>query len=169
MDRLTGRQRVGSTGLSTDFVLSQSPTGQGPFNEFLWSGQPAETIFTLMLGLMAKPFQTCSGRGRERGSCPHAEGTGANSTGKGGWSKRSSREKEEPLPLPKSPAQGADLPLCLLHLLGFSLPAAPAPLAAGVAGAAFPGSGVSPGCPPRWESPRSQHSPWRGFVGNQTQ
>lgn len=112
--------RVGwHTWQSSDFVPSQSTTGQSPFNEFLWSGQPSETIFTLMLWLMAKP---ASKPARARGSCPHAERTGANSTGKGGWSKRSSRAKEAPLPLPMSPEEGTVLPL---HSLGFSLPAAP--------------------------------------------
>lgn len=137
----TDQQWVGSTWQNCDFVLSQSTTGQGPFNEFLWSGQPAETIFTLMLWPMAKlaskPAVAKGGRGA----------AGANSTGKGGWSRRSSRGKEAPLPLPMSPAQGTDLPLSLssFALIGVSL------LAAGWLEQLSLEVGC-PQCPPGWES-----------------
>lgn len=64
---------VGSTWQSGDFVPSQSTTGQGPFNEFLWSGQPAGTIFTLMRWLMAKPASKPAAAKGGRGAAAHTQ------------------------------------------------------------------------------------------------
>lgn len=169
-----GGRWVGSTWQNGAFVLSQSRTVQGPFNELFWSGQPAETIFTLMLGLMAKPASkpTAAKGGRGAAACTQG-GTGAAGAGmeqEDEWGKEASRL----LPLPTSTAKGTDLLLSppFAFVGGFSPPSAPRPLplASHTAGAVFAGRGVSPGLSPTPpELLRSQRSPWRGFVRNQTQ
>lgn len=110
-DGQTGRQWVGSTWQNGAFVLSQNRTSRGPFSELFWSGQPAETTFTLMLRLMAKPASKPTAAKGE-GQPPARRGDQRHRCGeRGGWSKRTSGERRHLLPLLTSPAKGTDLPL----------------------------------------------------------
>lgn len=131
-DRRTGRQWVGSTWQNGAFVLSQSRTGRGPFNELFWSGQPAETIFTLMLRLMAKPASkpAAAKGGREAAACTRGDRRRRHGE-RGGWSKRTSRERRRLLPSPTSPAKGTDLllspPFAFVGFFSPSISPSPAP------------------------------------------
>lgn len=170
-DGRTGRQRVGSAWQNGAFVLSRSRTHQGPFNELFWSGQPAETIFALTLGLMAKPASKPAaaegGRGaaacREGGPAPPAWGQGRLDQGDG-------VERRGLLPWPTSPAKGTDLPLSPpFACVGFFFPSISPSGSRGGAGEVFSGRRVSPGpSPTPREPPHRRRSRSRGFVGNQT-
>lgn len=164
-DGQRGGRWVGSTWQNSAFVLSQSRTVRGPFNELFWSGQPAETIFTLMLGLMAKPASkpTAAKGGRGAAACAQG-GTGAAGAGmerEDEWGKEASRL----LPSPTPPAKGTDLLLSLPFAFvgGFSPPSAPRPLPSpsGIARCwshFLQGAGSPRVCPPPRQSRRAANA-----------
>lgn len=171
-DRRAGRQQAGSTWQNGDFVLSQSTTGQGPFNELLWSGQPAETIFTLM-GLMAKPASKPALAKGGRGAAAHTQRGLEPTAREREAGARGQAEKRKRLSHCQCPLHRGQVSRFALCTGGF-LFQQPQPLwqqawleqlslEAGCP-RCVPGVSPTPG-----ERPRSQRSPWRGFVGNQTQ
>lgn len=167
-DRRAGRQQAGSTWQNGDFVLSQSTTGQGPFNELLWSGQPAETIFTLM-GLMAKPASKPAPAKGGRGAAAHTQ-RGLEPTARereaGARGQAEKRRRLSHCQCPLHRGQVSRFAPCT----GVFPSSSPSPSGSRRGWSSFPWKRGVPGVSPTpGERPRSQRSPWRGFVGNQTQ
>lgn len=167
-DRQVGRQRVGSTRQNGDFVLSQSTTGQGPSNEFLRSGQPAETIFTPMLGLMAKPASKPAAAEGGRGAAAHTQRGLEPTAREREAGARGQAEKRRHLSHCQCPQhRSPSLPFALFGVFPSS---SPSPSGSRRGWSSFPWKrGVPSVSPTLGERPRSQRSSWRGFVGNQTQ
>lgn len=168
-DGWLGRHWVGSAWQNGTFVLSGSRTGRGPFNELFWLGQPAKSIFTLMLGLMAKPASKPAVARGGRGVAACMQGGSAAGMGEGEAGARGRAGRGGISSRHRCPRQrGQTSRFCRLCICwGFFLSMGPSPLptlpTVCTAGAVFVDVGSSQVCPPPRESPVQPTQPLAGL------